>query len=112
MQAFYRAFGLYRLSAFVLRPPFKHCSRACGTVGSDGPDESSRSNGWEREEKNVDMDDLEPRKPIRVKINLDEMSIDALNDYVQNLQDEITRAQKAIVEKEKARAGAESVFKK
>ena len=60
----------------------------------------------------MDMDDLEPRKKNAVKKNLDEMSIADLNEYIQEMKDEIVRVQNAIEKKERARSGAESVFKK
>ena len=60
----------------------------------------------------MDMDDLEPRKANPVKRNLEEMSIADLNEYIQEMKEEIVRVQKAIEKKENARSGAESVFKK
>ena len=44
-------------------------------------------------------------------LNLEDMSIEALNDYVIQLDIEIKRVQSEIISKEKARLGAESVFK-
>lgn len=60
----------------------------------------------------MDTDDLEPRKKESTRKNLEEMSIESLNEYVGELEEEIVRVQKVIEEKEKARSGAESVFKK
>ena len=59
----------------------------------------------------MDMDDLLPTTKKPVKKNLEEMSIDALNEYIEELQAEIARAKEAIKVKEAARLGAESVFK-
>ena len=60
----------------------------------------------------MDIDDLEPGKKQPTRKNLEEMSIESLGEYIGELEAEIARVQKAIDEKEKARAGAESVFKK
>ena len=43
--------------------------------------------------------------------NLALMSIDALNNYIADLEAEIARAREAITEKQSARGDAESVFK-
>ena len=44
-------------------------------------------------------------------LNLEDMSIEALNDYIIKLNSEIKRAQSEIISKENARLGAEKVFK-
>ena len=44
-------------------------------------------------------------------LNPEDMSIEALNDYVIQLELEIKRVQSEIISKENARLGAESVFK-
>jgi uncharacterized small protein (DUF1192 family) len=59
----------------------------------------------------MDLDDLEPQKQTPPPKNLDVMSIEALNDYIGELETEIARVRDAIALKEGARAGAESVFK-
>ena len=59
----------------------------------------------------MDTDDLEP---IKVKVapkNLDEMSIEALEEYIAELEAEISRVRKAIAGKEGAQATAETFFK-
>jgi uncharacterized small protein (DUF1192 family) len=43
--------------------------------------------------------------------NLALMSIEALNDYIADLESEIARARETISEKQSARGDAESVFK-
>ena len=61
----------------------------------------------------MDILDLEPRKPKpkpKPK-NLDEMSIEALQEYIEEIEAEIERVQEAISAKKSARVGAESVFK-
>ena len=60
----------------------------------------------------MDTDDLEPivKKP-EIK-DLEVMSIEALGDYIDELQAEIKRVEVEIELKKKARAGAEDVFKK
>jgi uncharacterized small protein (DUF1192 family) len=59
----------------------------------------------------MDPDDLEPRKKPAEKKNLDIMSIEALNDYIAELEAEIARAREAIAHKESARNAADAVFK-
>lgn len=59
----------------------------------------------------MDTDDLEPRhKPAAAK-NLDEMSVEALRDYIAELEAEIARARDAIAGKESARDAAHAAFK-
>ena len=62
--------------------------------------------------RNMDTDDLEPavKKPD-IK-NLEIMSIEALVEYIAELSQEIERVGAEISLKEKARDGAESVFRK
>ncbi|MGY8991217.1 MAG: DUF1192 family protein [Rhodospirillales bacterium] len=59
----------------------------------------------------MDILDLEPRTPKPELKNLDEMSIEALQEYIEELELEIERVKEAISVKNKARDGAESVFK-
>lgn len=59
----------------------------------------------------MDSEELEPAKKPEIK-NLDVMSVEALGEYIAELEAEIARARDAIMGKETARAGAESVFKK
>ena len=60
----------------------------------------------------MDTDDLEPivKKP-EIK-DLEVISIEALGEYIDELQVEIKRVEVEIELKKKARAGAEDVFKK
>ena len=59
----------------------------------------------------MDTDDLEPvQKKPEVK-NLEVMSIEALNEYVAELETEIERVRSEIAVKLKAREGADAVFK-
>lgn len=60
----------------------------------------------------MDADDLEPRPKKPAPRNLDELSIEALKDYIADLEAEIARARAAIGTKQSARHGAESFFKK
>ncbi len=60
----------------------------------------------------MDLLDLEPRKQQPKPKNLDELSIEALNEYIAELETEISRVREVIATKELARNGAESVFKK
>ncbi len=59
----------------------------------------------------MDVDDLEPKQKKPALKNLDELSIEALGDYIQDMEAEILRVRAAIAAKEQARDGAESVFK-
>lgn len=56
--------------------------------------------------------DLEPKNEKPKPKNLDEMSIEALGEYIEELQAEIARTEQIIASKEVARDGAESIFKK
>ena len=74
--------------------------------------------GWDnlpalasRMEAAMDIEDLEPRKKIIPPVNLDVMSVEELNDYVQSLEAEIART-KVKIEAKKAHLGAAaSLFK-
>ena len=60
----------------------------------------------------MDTDDLEPVvKKVEI-IDLEVMSIEALGEYIEELQAEIKRVEVEIELKKKARLGAEDVFKK
>ena len=59
----------------------------------------------------MDTDDLEPRKQKPKPKDLEGMSIEALNDYVAELQAEIERARLMIAGKQSARSAADTVFK-
>ena len=56
-------------------------------------------------------DDLEPIKTKEKVVNLDEMSIEAIGEYIAKLKSEIERAESAIKLKKDAREGANSLFK-
>jgi uncharacterized small protein (DUF1192 family) len=60
----------------------------------------------------MDIDDLEPQKQAKPKKDLEVMSIEALHEYIEELQAEIERARGAISQKQAARQGAEAFFKK
>lgn len=60
----------------------------------------------------MDMDDLEPRKKPQQWRDLEDMSIDALHDYIADLEAEIARVKADIKAKEAAKAGAEAFFRK
>jgi len=59
----------------------------------------------------MDADDLEPRKKKPQPNDLESMSIEALMDYVAELEAEIARARLMIAGKQSARSAADSVFK-
>ena len=59
----------------------------------------------------MDLEDLEPRNQKPPPKDLEIMSVEALHEYIGELEEEIARVREAIAAKEKARLGAESVFK-
>jgi len=56
--------------------------------------------------------DTEPLQKKKVLKDLEVMSIEALGEYIEELKEEINRAESEIVKKNAALAGAESFFKK
>ncbi len=56
-------------------------------------------------------DDLEPKRPTGEPRILETMSIEALTNYIGELEAEIERARATIKQKEAARDSAASVFK-
>lgn len=60
----------------------------------------------------MDPDDLEPRKKVPERRNLEPMSLEELSLYIEDLQTEILRVKEAIVAKKSVRNGAESLFRK
>ncbi len=60
----------------------------------------------------MDTDDLEPKKKKPAPKNLEEMSIEALQEYIAEMEAEIARVREAIDGKENARTGAAQFFKK
>ena len=59
----------------------------------------------------MDTDDLDPPRPLGGPVDLEEMSIEAIGEYIDGLKAEIARAEAAIKTKEAAKAGAEAFFK-
>ena len=59
----------------------------------------------------MNTDDLEPIKKPET-IDFDTLSIEELKEYIEDLKDEIKKAQNYIESKEKDRLDAESLFKK
>jgi len=60
----------------------------------------------------MDSDDLEPKKKKPEQKNLEEMSIEALEEYIGDLEAEINRVRDTVADKQDARKGAETFFKK
>lgn len=59
----------------------------------------------------MDTDDLEPPRPQEQVKDLEVMSIEALAEYIAELEAEIGRAGRAIDLKKQAQHGAEDAFK-
>lgn len=57
----------------------------------------------------MDLEDLEPRKTKPQPRNLDPLSVDELNTYIQELEAEIARV-KAEIDKKQAHLSAASAF--
>lgn len=61
----------------------------------------------------MDSDDLEPKRPtLGAPKDLEAMSIEALGDYITELEAEIDRVRAMITSKETARGAADAFFKK
>lgn len=60
----------------------------------------------------MDLDDLEPKNKPKPLKNLEIMSVEALDDYIQELEAEIRRTQLAIERKKNALSDAEAAFKR
>ena len=60
----------------------------------------------------MDTDDLEPQKQKPALKNLEEMSIEALGEYIDELEAEIARVGEAIKSKKSALTDADHFFKK
>lgn len=60
----------------------------------------------------MDVDDLEPQRGAPKPRNLEVMSLEALREYIAELEAEISRALEMISLKEEAQEDADSVFKK
>ena len=58
----------------------------------------------------MDTDDLEPEQKKPEPKNLEEMSIEALGEYIAELEAEIARVREVIAGKEVALSGAEQFF--
>jgi len=60
----------------------------------------------------MDFDDLEPIKTKTPLRDLGPLSVAELNDYIAQLEAEISRARHAIAAKQSVRAGADALFLK
>jgi len=59
----------------------------------------------------MDTDDLDPIKRKAGQKDLDEMSIEAIGEYIEDLKAEMIRAETVIEHKRTARSGADAFFK-
>jgi uncharacterized small protein (DUF1192 family) len=60
----------------------------------------------------VNPDDLDPPRPSLKPIDLQQMSVDELKNYIGSLEAEIARAEKMIAGKEAHKSGIEALFGK
>ena len=60
----------------------------------------------------MEPEDLEPQKIKPEPRKLDDLSLEDLNGYIDELGREIVRVREHIAVKEKARTGADAVFKR
>ncbi|MBC7951697.1 MAG: DUF1192 domain-containing protein [Rhodospirillaceae bacterium] len=60
----------------------------------------------------MDWDELDPKKKVPEKKNLEIMGVAELNAYIAELESEIGRTRATIAGKQAAKQGAESFFKK
>ncbi len=59
----------------------------------------------------IDTDELDPPRPVLKPLNMQEMSIGELKNYIAALREEIARAESMIKTKESHRTGIESLFR-
>lgn len=59
----------------------------------------------------MDTDDLEPRKPKPQLRNLDILSVEELNDYIEEMRTEIRRVEEKIAAKKAHLSAAAGLFK-
>ena len=59
----------------------------------------------------MDVEDLEPPQEKPKPRNLGQMSIEALGEYIAELEAEIARAREAVAVKQQAQSAADGVFK-
>lgn len=59
-----------------------------------------------------DLDDLDPRNRKKTPLNLDDMNIDDLKDYVASMKAEIERVEAKIKAKQSHASAAAAFFKK
>lgn len=60
----------------------------------------------------MDEDDLQPQQRKPDVKNLEVLSVDALEDYIRELETEIERVKAEIARKRSAKSAAETVFRK
>jgi uncharacterized small protein (DUF1192 family) len=58
----------------------------------------------------ADTDDLEPLRKTLKPLDLQQMSVGELKNYITALEDEITRAEETIKKKEAHKSGIEALF--
>lgn len=58
----------------------------------------------------VDTDDLEPRRKLVKPLDLQQMSVGELENYIASLEAEIARAEDTIAKKEAHKSGVDALF--
>jgi uncharacterized small protein (DUF1192 family) len=61
-------------------------------------------------DKNMNLDELDPPRPVLKPLDMQPMSVGELKDYILSLEAEIERAQGMIKKKEAHKSGVDSLF--
>ncbi|NBP71922.1 MAG: DUF1192 domain-containing protein [Alphaproteobacteria bacterium] len=77
-----------------------------------GKSEHSGNSDWRRRRGALEINDDLPQNMPKPKRDLDPMSIGELNEYIDEMHEEIERVRAEIAKKEAHRSGVESLFKK
>lgn len=59
----------------------------------------------------INLDEIDPPRPVLKPIDMQQMSIGELRDYIESLNAEIARAKEMIGKKEAHKSGVEGLFK-
>lgn len=59
----------------------------------------------------INPEEIDPPRPVQKPVDLQQMSIGELKEYISSLEAEIARAKEMIEQKERHRSGIDSLFK-